>query len=49
MNREQEQTYSPQTIVLGVLIALAIVLVAIVAFNAGEIWGIIQTEGLLSE
>ena len=45
----EQQTYSPQTLVLGVLIALAIVFVAIFAFNAGEIWGIIQTEGLLSE
>ena len=44
-----EQQYTPREIALGVLIALAIVLVAIIAFNWGEIWGIIQTEGLLSE
>ena len=44
-----EQTYSKTTLVIGVGVAVAIVLVAIVAFNAGEIWGIIQSEGLLSK
>lgn len=44
-----EKEYGIQTLALGVGIAVAIVLVAIVAFNFGEIWVIIQTEGLLSE
>ena len=44
-----EQEYGIQTLVIGTLIAIVIVLVAIAAFNAGEIWHIIQTEGLLSE
>lgn len=44
-----EKEYGIQTLALGVGIAIGIVLVAIVAFNLGEIWGIIQTEGLLSE
>lgn len=43
------EQYSIHTLITGTLIAAAIVLVAIVAFNFGEIWGIIQTEGLLSE
>ena len=44
-----EKEYGIQTLALGIGIALGIVLVAIVVFNLGEIWGIIQTEGLLSE
>ena len=44
-----EQEYGVQTLALGVGIAVGIVLVAIIAFNFGEIWGIIQSEGLLSK
>ena len=42
-------TYSKTEIAIGVSVAVAIVLVAIVFFNLGEIWGVIQSEGLLSE
>lgn len=44
-----EKEYGIQTLALGVGIAVGIVLVAIVAFHFGEIWGIIQSEGLLSK
>jgi len=43
------EDYNGTTLALGICIALAIVLVAIVAFNWGEIWQVISTEGLLSE
>lgn len=45
----KEEQYTPESIVLGVCVAVAIVLVAILFFNMGEIWAVIQTEGLLSE
>lgn len=44
-----EQQYTPSQIIGGVLIALAIVFIGILAFNWGEIVGIITTEGLLSK
>lgn len=41
--------YTQETLVIGVLIAVGIVLVGIVVMNLPEILHIIATEGLLSE
>lgn len=41
--------YTPEVLVKGILIALAIVFTVIIVINLPEIVHIISTEGLLSE